>query len=55
VDRRRNAVSLTDAGRAALEDLDARVDDAQRELLGSLEEDERRELVRLLKRVLERP
>jgi MarR family transcriptional regulator, lower aerobic nicotinate degradation pathway regulator len=54
-DRRRNVVSLTDAGTAALEDLDARVDDAQRELLRPLDENERRELVRLLKRVLERP
>src|SRR5215217_8288700 len=32
-DRRRNVVSLTDRGREALADVDARVDAAQRELL----------------------
>jgi DNA-binding MarR family transcriptional regulator len=52
-DRRRNVVSLTDRGREALADVDARVDAAQRELLAPLEEGERRELVRLLARVLE--
>jgi DNA-binding MarR family transcriptional regulator len=53
-DRRRNAVRLTTAGTAALERLNARADAAQGELLAELSDKERRELVRLLKRVVSR-
>jgi DNA-binding MarR family transcriptional regulator len=53
-DRRRNVVSLTARGEAALRELDAQVDAAQAELLAPLSPGERDELARLLARVLER-
>ena len=52
-DRRRNVVTLTAPGAAALREVDARVDEAQAELLEPLEPEERDELVRLLRRILE--
>lgn len=52
-DRRRNVVRLTPAGTAALERLDARVEAAQDALLEPLSDGERRELRRLLTRVVE--
>jgi DNA-binding MarR family transcriptional regulator len=54
-DRRRNLVTLTGAGVAALRGADALVDAAQAELLVPLRAAERDELVRLLSRVLQRP
>jgi DNA-binding MarR family transcriptional regulator len=51
-DRRRNVIALTSAGRAALKRLDRRIDDAQDTLLAPLSVRERRELVRLLARLL---
>jgi MarR family transcriptional regulator, lower aerobic nicotinate degradation pathway regulator len=51
-DRRRNVVTLTPAGRAALARLDERVDSAQRSLLEPLSAKEQRELMRLLDRVV---
>src|SRR6476619_2892871 len=53
-DRRRNVVTLTGAGVAALAEADALVDAAQSELLAPLSADEREELVRLLSSALER-
>jgi MarR family transcriptional regulator, lower aerobic nicotinate degradation pathway regulator len=50
-DRRRNVVTLTSRGRAALRRLDARVDRAQRDLLSTLSASERRQFVRLLERL----
>jgi DNA-binding MarR family transcriptional regulator len=52
-DRRRNVVSLTPAGADALQRLDARAEEAQAALLEPLSADERRELRRLLTRVVE--
>jgi DNA-binding MarR family transcriptional regulator len=52
-DRRRNAVRLTTSGTAALKRLNARVDAAQDALLSNLSETERRELTRLLTRVVD--
>ena len=52
-DRRRNVVALTRAGRAALARLDKRVDAAQEELLAQLPAADRRELRRLLERVVQ--
>jgi len=52
-DRRRNAVSLTPAGVYALGQLDAQVEDAQRELLAPLSAAERAQLVWLLTRLVE--
>jgi len=52
-DRRRNVVTLTRAGRGALARLGNRIDAAQDALLEPLSADERRELNRLLQRVLE--
>ena len=52
-DRRRNVVGLTPAGTRALADLDARVQTAQDELLEPLSRGERRDLRRLLARVVE--
>jgi DNA-binding MarR family transcriptional regulator len=52
-DRRRNAVRLTPKGRAALKRLDARVQAAQDDLLAPLSPAERKELQRLLTRVVE--
>jgi DNA-binding MarR family transcriptional regulator len=51
-DRRRNAVRLTAAGTSALERLNARADAAQDALLAALTEGERRELQRLLAKLL---
>lgn len=51
-DRRRNIVTLTAAGKALLKRLDKRVDAAQTALLEPLSAAERRELVRLLDRVV---
>ena len=52
-DRRRNVVRLTRAGAVALEHLEERVEHAQTALLESLSADERRELERLLSRIVE--
>ena len=52
-DRRRNVVALTRAGRTALARLDKRIDAAQEALLTSLSATERRELRRLLERVVQ--
>jgi MarR family transcriptional regulator, lower aerobic nicotinate degradation pathway regulator len=52
-DRRRNVVTLTRAGRSALARLDQRIDDAQDALLEPLSAGERRELRRLLQKVLD--
>jgi len=51
-DRRRNVVTLTRAGRGALERLGKRIDAAQDALLEPLSAGERRELNRLLQKVL---
>jgi DNA-binding MarR family transcriptional regulator len=51
-DRRRNVVALTRAGRTALARLDKRVDAAQEALLAPLPAADRRELRRLLERVI---
>jgi MarR family transcriptional regulator, lower aerobic nicotinate degradation pathway regulator len=51
-DRRRNVVTLTAAGKAALRRLDRRVDAAQRALLEPLSADERRRVTELLERVV---
>lgn len=50
-DRRRNSVALTAEGARALERLDARVEDAQQELLAPLTDRQRRELRRSLARI----
>jgi DNA-binding MarR family transcriptional regulator len=52
-DRRRNVVSLTAAGERALADLRERVNAVQETLLKPLSAAERRELLRLLHRVLD--
>jgi DNA-binding MarR family transcriptional regulator len=52
-DRRRNVVSLTPAGERALADLRKRVNGVQHKLLEPLSAAERRELLRLLHRVLD--
>jgi MarR family transcriptional regulator, lower aerobic nicotinate degradation pathway regulator len=54
-DRRRNVVTLTAAGTAALKRLDKRVEDAQRALLEPLSDADRRELVRLLELLVAHP
>jgi MarR family transcriptional regulator, lower aerobic nicotinate degradation pathway regulator len=51
-DRRRNVVELTRPGRAALARLDKRVDAAQDALLAPLSQRDRRELIRLLERLV---
>jgi DNA-binding MarR family transcriptional regulator len=51
-DRRRNLVSITDAGRAELEAFDVRLASSQDEFLRALSAAERRELMLLLERVL---
>ena len=51
-DRRRNVVTITDAGREFLGALDQRIQEAQDELLAPLGPAERAELVRLLGAVL---
>jgi MarR family transcriptional regulator, lower aerobic nicotinate degradation pathway regulator len=52
-DRRRNVVTLTRAGKTALARLDAYIDAAQDALLEPLSAVERRELLRLLRKLLE--
>jgi DNA-binding MarR family transcriptional regulator len=52
-DRRRNVVTLTVAGTAALKRLDRRVEAAQRALLEPLSTTDRRELLRLLEQLVE--
>jgi DNA-binding MarR family transcriptional regulator len=52
-DRRRNVVTLTRAGKSALAALDKRVDAAQEALLEPLSSGERRELLRLLQKLLQ--
>jgi MarR family transcriptional regulator, lower aerobic nicotinate degradation pathway regulator len=52
-DRRRNVVTLTPAGRKALTRLDKRIDAAQDALLQPLTAAERRELSRLLRKLVE--
>ncbi|MFC0601180.1 MarR family winged helix-turn-helix transcriptional regulator [Streptomyces palmae] len=47
-DRRRNVITLTPAGHRRLEQLDALITDAQRELLAPLTPGQREELTRLL-------
>jgi DNA-binding MarR family transcriptional regulator len=51
-DRRRNVVTITPSGSAALRRLDALVEKAQRALLAPLSAGERRELLRLLERIV---
>lgn len=53
-DRRRNVVTLTATGRRRLAVLDQRIDEAQQELLAGLSADERRQLVALLGKLLQR-
>ena len=50
-DRRRNVVSITAAGTARLEELDAVVDTIQERLLAPLSEEERRQFVTLIGRI----
>lgn len=52
-DRRRNLVELTPRGTTVLKRLDERVDTAQKALLEPLSPRERRELVRLLEKLVE--
>ncbi|MDW5595249.1 MarR family transcriptional regulator [Conexibacter stalactiti] len=54
-DRRRNVVTATEAGAAALARLDERVSAAQEQLLAPLSAPERTELTRLLRRLLDPP
>jgi DNA-binding MarR family transcriptional regulator len=51
-DRRRNVVTLTPAGKTTLRRLDKRIDAAQTALLEPLSAADRRELIRLLERVV---
>ena|SRR5690348_10616181 len=51
-DRRRNVVTLTPAGKTALRRIDKRIDAAQTALLEPLSAADRRELIRLLERVV---
>lgn len=51
-DRRRNVITITAAGRRRLDALEARLRQAQRELLGALSDKERDQLVALLGRLL---
>ena len=52
-DRRRNIVTITDAGRGRLRELDRILDRVQENLLGALSPEERRQFVGLLTRVLD--
>jgi DNA-binding MarR family transcriptional regulator len=52
-DRRRNVVTITDVGVRYLEEIQAHADDVQAELLGALDESERRQLQALLAKVLD--
>lgn len=54
-DRRRNVVTLTAAGKAALKRLDKRVEAAQSALLAPLSARDRRDLQRLLERLVAPP
>ena len=54
LDRRRNVVTITDAGAAALARLEKRVEAAQETVLEPLDAAERAELRRLLSRIVER-
>lgn len=51
-DRRRNVVTITSAGKSTLKRLDKLIDGAQRELMAPLPASERRELIRLLDRLI---
>jgi DNA-binding MarR family transcriptional regulator len=51
-DRRRNAITLTDAGRRHLKHLDVLIADAEAELLAPLSEVDRAELTRILKLIV---
>ena len=51
-DRRRNGVMITSTGKSTLKRLDALIDRAQRELVAPLSASERRELTRLLERLI---
>lgn len=51
-DRRRNVVMITSSGKSTLKRLDALIDGAQRELVAPLSASERRELTRLLERLI---
>jgi DNA-binding MarR family transcriptional regulator len=51
-DRRRNVVTITSSGKSKLKRLDALIDGAQRELVAPLSPTERRELTRLLERLI---
>jgi DNA-binding MarR family transcriptional regulator len=53
-DRRRNLVTLTPAGKAALRRLDKRIDAAQRALLAPLSASDRHELRRLMEQLVDR-
>ena len=52
-DRRRNVIHLTATGRGALGSMQLRVDRAQAELLAPLDDAERRQLTRLLQRLVD--
>lgn len=51
-DRRRNVVTITSSGKSTLKRLDALIDRAQRELVAPLSANDRRELTRLLERLI---
>jgi MarR family transcriptional regulator, lower aerobic nicotinate degradation pathway regulator len=51
-DRRRNTISITREGRRRLQELDAQLDRAQHDLLGTLSDEERKLLILLLGRLL---
>jgi DNA-binding MarR family transcriptional regulator len=51
-DRRRNAITLTDAGRRHLEQLDVLIADAEAEFLAPLSAADRAELIRILKLIV---
>jgi len=54
-DRRRNVVTITSAGKTTLRRLDALIERAQRELMAPLPAGDRRELIRLLERLISDP
>ena len=51
-DGRRNIVTITSAGESTLRRLDALIDRAQRQFMGPLTASERRQLIRLLERLI---
>ena len=53
VDRRRNLITLTDAGRRRLEELDTRLTRVQHDVLNALSATERDTLIALLTRILD--